>query len=134
VQEKVLEIILRENNTKKALEYAKSVISDLRGKKVPVEMVIIRTQLQKEIGDYASRGPHVAVAQRLKNKGVEIALKYSDHWGYHLELEIMINDTIKKMEAEQKIKAIAQELNVHLMNENELRDFTQKVEKDYKKP
>jgi len=38
------------------------------------------------------------------------------------------------MEAEQKIKAIAQELNVHLMNENELRDFTQKVEKDYKKP
>ena len=69
VQEKVLEIILRENDTKKALEYAKSVISDLREKKVPVEMVIIRTQLQKEILDYANKGPHVAVAQMLKNKG-----------------------------------------------------------------
>jgi len=31
--------------------------------------VIIHTQLQKEILDYTSRGPHVAVAQRLKNKG-----------------------------------------------------------------
>ena len=69
VQEKVLEIILRENDTKKALEYAKNVISDLRGKRVPVEMVVIRTQLQKEILDYAAKGPHVAVAQRLKNKG-----------------------------------------------------------------
>ena len=69
VQEKVLEIILRENDTKKALEYAKNVISDLREKRVPVEMVVIRTQLQKEILDYANKGPHVAVAQRLKNKG-----------------------------------------------------------------
>jgi len=37
-------------------------------------------------------------------KGVEIALKYSDHWGYHLELEIMINDTIKKWRLNKKLK------------------------------
>jgi len=72
VQEKVLEIILRENDTKKALEYAKNVISDLRNKKIPIEMVVIRTQLQKDILDYAAKGPHVAVAQKLKNKGRSI--------------------------------------------------------------
>ncbi|MBI2649870.1 DNA polymerase, partial [Candidatus Woesearchaeota archaeon] len=68
-QEKVLEIILRENDTKKALEYAKSVIGDLRSKKIPIGMVVIHTQLQKDILDYAAKGPHVAVAQKLKNKG-----------------------------------------------------------------
>lgn len=72
VQEKVLEIILRENDTKKALDYVKNVIGDLRNKKIPIEKVIIHTQLQKEILDYAARGPHVAVAQRLKNRGKHI--------------------------------------------------------------
>ncbi|MBU4466716.1 CYTH domain-containing protein [Patescibacteria group bacterium] len=66
-------------------------------------------------------------------KGVEMALKYSDHWGYHLELEIMVNEVAKKSKAEQKIRAVAQELNVSLMNEKELQDFTRKVEKDYKR-
>jgi adenylate cyclase class IV len=65
-------------------------------------------------------------------KGFEIALKYSDHWGYHLELEIVVDDAVKKTKAEQKIKAVAQELNIRLMDEDELRDFTQKTEKDYK--
>ncbi len=72
VQETVLDIILRENDPKKALEYVKNVINDLRNKRVPIEKIIIHTQLQKEILDYASKGPHVAVAQRLKNKGRSI--------------------------------------------------------------
>lgn len=73
VQENVLGIILKENDTKKALEYVKGVINDLRSKRIPVEKVVIHTQLQKDILDYTSKGPHVAVAQRLKNKGRSIA-------------------------------------------------------------
>ena len=72
VQENVISIILRENDTKKALDYAKGIVDDLRNKRVPVEKVVIHTQLQKEIVDYANKGPHVAVAQRLKNKGKSI--------------------------------------------------------------
>lgn len=72
VQEKVLDIILRESDTKKALEYVKNIINDLKNKRVPIERVIIHTQLQKEILDYTSKGPHVAVAQRLRNKGRSI--------------------------------------------------------------
>src|SRR3989344_2413298 len=73
VQEKVLEIVLREHDSKKALEYVKDRIKDLRSKKVPVEEVVMHTQLQKEIIDYANKGPHVAAAQRLKNQGKSIA-------------------------------------------------------------
>jgi DNA polymerase I len=72
VQENVLEIILKERDNQKALEYVKKVVDDLRNKKIILEKVIIHTQLQKEISDYYARGPHVAVAQRLKNQGVNV--------------------------------------------------------------
>ncbi|MDP7244514.1 MAG: DNA-directed DNA polymerase [Flavobacteriales bacterium] len=72
VQEKVLEMILKEKDNKKALEYVKKVVDDLRNKEIPLEKVIIHTQLQKEISDYDARGPHVAVAQRLKNQGISV--------------------------------------------------------------
>jgi len=71
-QEKVLDIILRDRDNKKALEYVKKVVDDLRNKKIHLDKVIIHTQLQKELNDYDARGPHVAVAQRLKNKGVNV--------------------------------------------------------------
>ncbi|HLC61855.1 MAG TPA: DNA polymerase domain-containing protein, partial [Candidatus Nanoarchaeia archaeon] len=71
-QENVLSIILKERDDNKALQYVKSVIGDLRNREIPVEKVVIFTQLQKNIEDYDSKGPHVAAAQRLKNQGVSV--------------------------------------------------------------
>ncbi|MBI2134400.1 ribonuclease H-like domain-containing protein [Candidatus Woesearchaeota archaeon] len=71
-QEKVFEVILKDHDNDKALKYVKQVVEDLRGKKVPLDKVIIHTQLQRDISDYDSKGPHVAVAQRLKNKGINV--------------------------------------------------------------
>jgi len=65
-------------------------------------------------------------------KGVEIALKYSDIWGYHAELEIVIDDKSKKSKAESKIKKIANELNIKLMSNKELIKFTKRAEQNYK--
>ena len=48
VQEKVLEIVLKENDTGKALEYVKNVVSDLKNKKIMLSKVIIHTKLQKK--------------------------------------------------------------------------------------
>ena len=61
-------------------------------------------------------------------KGVEIALKFSSEWQYHLELEIMISDKSQKESAERKIKKIAKELEVELMSDDELAKFVKKVE------
>ncbi|MBI2130190.1 hypothetical protein HYU10_00295 [Candidatus Woesearchaeota archaeon] len=72
VQEKVLDIILREREPEKAVKYVKDIIRDLKEKRIPVSEVIIHTQLTKDIIDYASKGPHVAVAQRLRNLGKSI--------------------------------------------------------------
>ncbi len=71
-QEKVLEIILKEGDKAKAFEYVKGVIHELRNKKVATDKVIIKMQLQKEVKSYDAVGPHVAVAQKLKNKGISV--------------------------------------------------------------
>jgi len=65
-------------------------------------------------------------------KGVELALKYSGHWGYHLELEIVVDDLKKKQKAEEKIRGVAKELKINLMTDAELKKFTREAEKKYK--
>ncbi len=71
-QQRIFEIILKEQNPAKALEFVKAIIADLKAKKISLDKVVIHTQLQKEIGQYASTGPHVAVAKRMKQQGLAV--------------------------------------------------------------
>ncbi len=71
-QREVLNIILKDGNPKKAFNYVKEVIINLREKKIPIEKVVIHTQLQKAISEYDSIGPHVAAAQRMIDKGIPV--------------------------------------------------------------
>ncbi len=66
-------------------------------------------------------------------EGVEIALKWTDSWGFHMELEIMVDDKAKREDAENKIRKVAEKLGVQIMSEEELKDFTEKVDENYKK-
>lgn len=66
-----------------------------------------------------------------KYKGVEIALKYSEDWGYHLELEIMIKDKSKQPQAEAKIQKIANELGVNLLTSDQLKQIVIEIEGKY---
>ncbi|MFI1964035.1 CYTH domain-containing protein [Streptomyces pathocidini] len=59
--------------------------------------------------------------------GVEIAVKWSEAWGYHAEFEILLDDgaaDADRVEAAAKITNVAAELGVSLMTEQELADFT----------
>jgi len=71
-QEKVLDMVLRENKPEEAFEYVKGVITDVRNRKVNTDKMVITTQLQKEIANYESYGPHVAAAQRMKDQGITV--------------------------------------------------------------
>ncbi|WP_316527084.1 CYTH domain-containing protein [Kitasatospora brasiliensis] len=59
-------------------------------------------------------------------EGVEIALKWSEAWGYHAEFEVLLDegasDTARD-EASAQIVDVAFELGVTLMSEQELADF-----------
>ncbi len=70
VQEKTLSIILRENKKEEAIKYIEGVINDLRERKIENEKLIIKTQLQKPTESYASEGPHVILAKKMKEKGM----------------------------------------------------------------
>ncbi|MFA5142472.1 MAG: DNA-directed DNA polymerase [Candidatus Woesearchaeota archaeon] len=72
VQETILKLILADNAPKKALDYLKKEIDDLRKKKIKKERLIMTTQLQKPIEEYDSVMPHVAVAKRMVEQGYEM--------------------------------------------------------------
>jgi DNA polymerase, archaea type len=69
VQEHVLEIILNEPSPKRAIDYVRSVIEDLKHRKVPLHDLIIWKTLTKSPEDYAIKAPHVEAAKMLKEKG-----------------------------------------------------------------
>jgi len=59
--------------------------------------------------------------------GVEIAVKWSEAWGHHAEFEVLLDDNASdaaRQEAADRIFAVAKELEVTLMTEQELADFT----------
>ena len=60
-------------------------------------------------------------------KGVEISLKHSIDWGYHVELEIVVADKSETKEAEQKIQLVAKELELTLMTNEEVGAFVDKI-------
>lgn len=72
-QTNVLNLTLKENDITKAKEYIKNLIQEVKDHKIPLEKTIIQTKLQKELKDYITIGPHVAVAIQLKNKGEVIS-------------------------------------------------------------
>ncbi|MGW7314644.1 CYTH domain-containing protein [Streptomyces sp. NPDC054865] len=59
--------------------------------------------------------------------GVEIAVKWSEAWGYHAEFELLLEDGASdavRDEAQATITDVAAKLGITLMTEQELADFT----------
>ncbi len=71
-QQKVIETILKEGDVNKVAEIVRNTIENLRKGKVSIEDLVIYTTLKKEIREYKSEGPHVAVVRRAMAKGKKI--------------------------------------------------------------
>ncbi len=71
-QQAVLEAILKEGNKEKAIEIVKKVVRELKEGKVPLEKLVIHTQLRKKIGKYAIASPEVSAAVRAREAGMRI--------------------------------------------------------------
>jgi len=72
MQREVLSIVLKEHNVEKAKKHVQQLISDLRKHTIPVDKMIISTQLTKGVDEYDNIGPHVAVAKRMIEKGTSV--------------------------------------------------------------
>lgn len=71
-QRAVIELLLRTKKAQKAVEYVGGVINELRHNSIPIDKVVLHTQLQKEISQYETIPPHVAAAKLMQEKGIEI--------------------------------------------------------------
>ena len=80
VQEKVLDIILKEQSPKKAATFVRQTISELRQKKIPYRDLIIWKTLTKPPEEYAVKASHVEAARMLTEKGWK--LDVGDKVGY----------------------------------------------------
>ncbi len=101
LQSQVLEVLLKEGSSEKALALVKKVIKDLKERKITREQVRVRTQLKKPLSEYKSITPHVVAAQKMKEKGIPLDIG--------MTLEYFIAETREK-------KALVRE-KVKLMDE-----------------
>jgi predicted adenylyl cyclase CyaB len=64
-------------------------------------------------------------------KGIEIAVKYTQSWGFHVELELLVDEDEDKEEVKRKILAVAESIGLQIMSDKELKDFTSKIDKGW---
>ncbi len=72
VQEKVIEIVLKEEDPWKAVDYVRGVIDDLRRGKIPLSKLIIWKTLSKDLLDYEVDAPHVTAARIMREMGYKV--------------------------------------------------------------
>jgi len=73
-QEAVLKTILEGKGPEKAAEIVIKTTQDLVEGKIPVDDLVIYTQLTMPLNSYKQIGPHVIVAKRLKENGQDISV------------------------------------------------------------
>lgn len=72
VQEKVTEILLKEGSVNKAVEYVRSVITDLTQGQIPIEKLIIWKTLTKPVEEYNAETPHLSAARKMLRHGFKV--------------------------------------------------------------
>jgi len=80
VQEKIIEIVLKEGDTKKAIKYVREVVENLKKGNVDTEKLVIWKTLEKSLSEYKTEPPHVVAAKRARARGYEF--KKGDKIGY----------------------------------------------------
>tara|TARA_Y100000034_G_scaffold112312_1_gene146182 strand:- start:220 stop:639 length:420 start_codon:yes stop_codon:yes gene_type:complete len=65
-------LVLKNGNEKQALIYIKKIINQIKNRKIPLEKLIIKTQLKKPIEEYKSITPHVLIAKKMKQKNLPV--------------------------------------------------------------
>ncbi len=80
VQENVARIVLETGEVRKAIEYVRNVMVELRQLKIPLEKLVIWKTLAKSLDEYEVSAPHVAAAKKMISMGFRV--EKGDKVGY----------------------------------------------------
>ncbi len=79
---RVLEIILKEQNPKKAFDYVRGVHTKLQNNDVPIEKLVISKSVTKPIDSYKGIQPHIELVKKMKRRSPNDAPGVGDRVGY----------------------------------------------------
>ncbi len=80
--EKVLEIILKENDITHAVKYFKGVVRDMVEGKIPVQKLVITKTMTKKADGYVGVQPHAEVVKKIRKRSPAEAPGVGDRIGY----------------------------------------------------
>jgi len=80
VQERVIEVMLKEGSVDKAVKYVNEVVDRLRRREIPLSKLIIWKTVTKRLEDYEVEAPHVVAARKLIAAGYSLTV--GDKIGY----------------------------------------------------
>ncbi len=80
VQENVAKIVLETGDVKRAVDYVRNVILELKNQRIPVEKLVIWKTLTKSLDEYEVSAPHVTVARKMISLGFKV--EKGDKVGY----------------------------------------------------
>jgi DNA polymerase I len=64
----VLEIVLKEQDTKKAFNYVKEILEKLDKNQIPIEKLVITKSISKSLKEYKGTQPHIELLKKLKKR------------------------------------------------------------------
>lgn len=78
----VLEIILKEQDPKKAFKYTKGILSKLEKNEIPIEQLMITKSISKSLGEYKGVQPHIELLKKMRKRNPATAPGIGDRIGY----------------------------------------------------
>lgn len=79
---KVLEIILKEGNIKKAINYVRTILEDLKNEKISIEKLTIVKGITKSLDKYDGVLPHIEVAKKISKRNPQQPVVVGERIGY----------------------------------------------------
>jgi DNA polymerase I len=79
---KVLEIILKEQNPKKASDYVKGIMVKLQNNDIPIDKLVITKSISKPIKSYKGVQPHIELVKKLRKRAPAEAPGVGDRVSY----------------------------------------------------
>ena len=78
----VLDIVLKEQNPKKAFEYVRGVTKKLQNGEIPIEKLVITKSVSKPIRSYKGVQPHIEVVKKMRMRSPSDAPGVGDRVGF----------------------------------------------------
>jgi len=78
----VLNILLKEQDTKKALSHVKDILGQLEKNQIPIEDLVMTKSISKSLKDYKGMQPHVELVKKMRQRDLAGAPEVGDRVGF----------------------------------------------------